>query len=34
MFLFFQQVTPAGRAQYDLYVDQGSGFFLVGTVLL
>ena len=34
MFLFFQEVTPAGRARYDLYVDQGSGFFLVGTVLI
>jgi len=34
MFLFFQGVTPAGRAQYDLYVDQGSGFFFVATVLL
>ena len=34
MFLFFQGVTPAGRAQYDLYVDQGSGFFFVDTVLI
>jgi hypothetical protein len=33
MFLFFQEVTPAGRARYDLYVDQGSGFFFVNTVL-
>jgi hypothetical protein len=34
MFLFFLGVTPAGRSQYDLYVDQGFGFFFVDTVLL
>jgi hypothetical protein len=33
IFLFFLDVTPAG-AEYDLYVDQGSGFFFVDTVLL
>jgi hypothetical protein len=34
MFLFFQGVTDGGRAQYDLYIDQGSGFFFVDTVLI
>jgi len=32
--LFFQGVTPTGRSEYDLYVDQGFGFFLVDTVIL
>jgi hypothetical protein len=32
--LFFQGVTPTGRSEYDLYVDQGAGFFFVDTVLL
>jgi hypothetical protein len=31
--LFFQGVT-AGRSEYDLYVDQGFGFFFVDTVFL
>ena len=34
MFLFFLGFTPAGRSEYDLYVDQGSGFFFVDTVVL
>ena len=34
MWLFFVGFTPAGRSEYDLYVDQGSGFFFVDTVLL
>jgi hypothetical protein len=34
MWLFFLGVTPAGAAEYALYVDQGSGFFFVGNVLL
>ena len=34
MLLFFLEFTPAGRARYDLYVDQGSGFFFVDTVVL
>jgi hypothetical protein len=33
MLLFFIEVTPAGSS-YDLYVDQGFGFFFVDTVLL
>jgi hypothetical protein len=33
LFLFFLDITPAG-ARYDLYVDQGSGFFFVDTVVL
>jgi hypothetical protein len=32
--LFFIGVTPTGRSEYDLYVDQGLGFFFVDTVLL
>jgi hypothetical protein len=34
LFLFFLGVTPEGHSEYDLYVDQGSGFFFVDTVLL
>jgi hypothetical protein len=34
MHLFFIGPTPDGRSEYDLYVDQGSGFFLVDTVVL
>jgi hypothetical protein len=34
MFLFFLGSTPDGRSEYDLYVDQGSGFFFVDTVVL
>ena len=34
MFLFFLGVTPEGPSEYDLYVDQGSGFFFVDNVLL
>ena len=34
MFLFFIGVTPQGPSEYDLYVDQGSGFFFVDTVFL
>jgi hypothetical protein len=34
MWLFFLGSTPDGRSQYALYVDQGSGFFFVGNVLL
>lgn len=33
LFLFFLEVTPAG-AEYELWVDQGSGFFFVDFVLL
>jgi hypothetical protein len=32
--LFFIGVTPEGPSEYDLYVDQGSGFFFVDTVRL
>jgi hypothetical protein len=34
MFLFFIGATPEGTTEYDLYVDQGSGFFFVDTVFL
>ena len=34
MWLFFIDVTPEGPSEYALYVDQGSGFVLVGNVLL
>ena len=34
IFLFFLGSTPDGRSEYDLYVDQGSGFFFVDTVVL
>jgi hypothetical protein len=34
LFLFFLGITPAGRAEYALYVDQGLGFFFVDNVLL
>ena len=34
MWLFFLSVTPEGPSEYELWVDQGSGFFLVGNVLL
>ncbi len=34
MLLFFIGFTPEGPAAYDLYVDQGSGFFFVDTVVL
>ena len=33
LWLFFLESTPAGNV-YALYVDQGSGFFFVGDVLL
>ena len=32
--LFLQGVSPTGSSEYDLYVDQGVGFFFVETVLL
>jgi hypothetical protein len=34
MLLFFIGVTPEGHSEYDLYVDQGSGFVFVDTVFL
>jgi len=34
MLLFFIGATPEGPTEYDLYVDQGSGFFFVDTVFL
>ena len=34
MWLFFLGVTPEGPSEYELWVDQGSGFFLVDNVLL
>jgi hypothetical protein len=34
MFLFFIGVTPEGPAEYELWVDQGAGFFFVDNVLL
>ena len=33
LFLFFVEVTPAG-AEYELWIDQGAGFFFVDFVLL
>jgi hypothetical protein len=34
MWLTFVDTDPAGRPLYDVYVDQGSGFFFVGTFFL
>jgi hypothetical protein len=34
MWLNFLEFTEDGRAEYDLYIDQGSGFFFVDTVVL
>ena len=34
MWLYFLGVTPTGAAEYELWVDQGSGFFFVGNVAL
>jgi hypothetical protein len=34
MYLFFLESTPDGHSEYDLYVDQGFGFFFVDTVVL
>jgi hypothetical protein len=34
MTLFLVGFTPDGHSQYDLYIDQGFGFFFVDTVVL
>ena len=34
MWLFFLGVTPEGPSEYELWVDQGTGFFFVDNVLL
>ena len=34
MWLFFLGVTPTGAAEYELYIDQGAGFFFVDNVIL
>jgi|KBSSwiStaDraftv2_1062776.scaffolds.fasta_scaffold153080_2 hypothetical protein len=34
LFFFFLGSTPAGRNEYAVYVDQGSGFFFVGNLLV